>query len=423
MSTILLQVTKITAVLEQESWIAVDAPDEFQAIVDRLTYFDTTGNGFAATADTVVRPDSIEQAVSQHPQADTAETTGSDDRAQLQQTDEVMSAVKEKSIEEVGDRQSSSEQVHVEGEPNGNVSKPTPSINPPVDASMADSTAGRSKKIRERPLMKSIQIRGSSYHCVNCGLILLKMIAEYINISDALPALATEIVHRVAEILKLFNSRSCKLVLGAGAMQVAGLKSITAKHLALASQTISLFYALIPDIRKMLSVHIPDSRKILLLTEIDRVRQDYRVHKDEIHSKLVDIMKDRLLTVHLPTLLQALETWNRPDDGDNQASPFAKGLTKEVGILHRVLTPLLLEQDVRSIFTRIVLLFHSVLADAYAKVDVSTPQAKSRLYRDVQLILVAVRGLPSDNVGSTGDQKPGKLDELLVQRFGAEPPA
>ena len=28
--------------------------------------------------------------------------------------------------------------------------------------------------------------------------------------------------------------------------QVAGLKSITAKHLALASQTISLFYAIIP---------------------------------------------------------------------------------------------------------------------------------------------------------------------------------
>lgn len=52
------------------------------------------------------------------------------------------------------------------------------------------------------------------------GLILLKMVAEYINISDALPALATEIVHRVAEILKLFNSRSCQLVLGAGAMQV-----------------------------------------------------------------------------------------------------------------------------------------------------------------------------------------------------------
>lgn len=417
-----IRVAKITAVLEQETWVAVDAPDEFQAIVDRFTHFDMSGNGFPTTvADTVVRADSIDQAVSQHPEAVAAEATVPIES--ISQTDEVVSGAKDKTTEEVGERQSPAEQTNGEGEPNGNISKPTPAPAPPVDVSVADSTAGRSKKIRERPFMKSIQIRGSNYHCVNCGLILLKMIAEYINISDSLPALATEIVHRVAEILKLFNSRSCQLVLGAGAMQVAGLKSITAKHLALASQTISLFYAIIPDIRKMLAMHIPDSRKSLLLTEIDRVRQDYRVHKDEIHSKLVAIMKDRLLTVHLPTLLQAVETWNRPDDGDNQASPFAKGLTKEVGVLHRVLTPLLLEQDVRSIFTRIVLLFHSVLADAYSKVDVSTPQAKSRLYRDVQAILVAVRALPSDNVGSIGNQKPGELDDLLVLRFGAEPPS
>lgn len=69
--------------------------------------------------------------------------------------------------------------------------------------------------------------------------------------------------------------------------------------------------------------------------------QDYRVHKDEIHSKLVAIMKDRLLTVHLPTLLQAVETWNRPDDGDNQASPFAKGLTKVWKYLDAVMIDLL----------------------------------------------------------------------------------
>lgn len=69
--------------------------------------------------------------------------------------------------------------------------------------------------------------------------------------------------------------------------------------------------------------------------------QDYRVHKDEIHSKLVAIMKDRLLTVHLPTLLQAVETWNRPDDGDNQASPFAKGLTKVWNYLDAVMIDLL----------------------------------------------------------------------------------
>jgi len=91
-----LQVTKITAVLEQESWIAVDAPDEFQAIVDKFTNFDTSGNGFATSVDTIVRPDSIEQAVSQHPQAATVETTGSDESAHVQHTDDIVSVVKDK---------------------------------------------------------------------------------------------------------------------------------------------------------------------------------------------------------------------------------------------------------------------------------------------------------------------------------------
>lgn len=55
------------------------------------------------------------------------------------------------------------------------------------------------------------------------GLILLKMLSEYIDINQCLPALSSEVVHRVVEILKLFNTRTCQLVLGAGAMQVVFL--------------------------------------------------------------------------------------------------------------------------------------------------------------------------------------------------------
>lgn len=53
------------------------------------------------------------------------------------------------------------------------------------------------------------------------GLILLKMLSEYVDISKFLPALSSEVVHRVVEMLKLFNMRTCQLVLGAGAMQVS----------------------------------------------------------------------------------------------------------------------------------------------------------------------------------------------------------
>lgn len=53
------------------------------------------------------------------------------------------------------------------------------------------------------------------------GLILLKMLSEYVDISKCLPSLSFEVVQRVVEILKHFNTRTCQLVLGAGAMQVS----------------------------------------------------------------------------------------------------------------------------------------------------------------------------------------------------------
>ena len=51
------------------------------------------------------------------------------------------------------------------------------------------------------------------------------------------------------------------------------------------------------------------------------------MHRDEIHSKLVQIMKERLL-VHLRGLPQIVETWHRSDEADVQPSQFARNLTK-----------------------------------------------------------------------------------------------
>nr|GMD94777.1 vacuolar protein sorting-associated protein 54, chloroplastic-like [Ipomoea batatas] len=118
------------------------------------------------------------------------------------------------------------------------------------------------------------------YHMVNCGLILVKMLSEYIDMNNSLSGLSSEVVHRVVEILKFFNTRTCQLVLGAGAMQVSGLKSITSKHLALASQVISFTYAIIPEIKRVLFLKVPETRKGLLMLEIDRVAQDFKVHRD-----------------------------------------------------------------------------------------------------------------------------------------------
>jgi vacuolar protein sorting-associated protein 54 len=65
------------------------------------------------------------------------------------------------------------------------------------------------------------------------------MLSEYVDISKCLPSLSFEVVQRVVEILKLFNTRTCQLVLGAGAMQV--LKFLTIRPHLLNVDSLSKF--------------------------------------------------------------------------------------------------------------------------------------------------------------------------------------
>ncbi|XP_057465271.1 vacuolar protein sorting-associated protein 54, chloroplastic isoform X2 [Actinidia eriantha] len=353
------RMAKIKAVLDQETWIEVDVPDEYQAIFTSLFCSEplTTGNV----------------------------NDGQDNTGEMISLPEVLRNYND---------------------------------NSDVVTTAAQSSTTNNEE-HGRASLQALSFRGVDYRMVNCGLMLLKLLSEYIDMNRKLPMLSSEVVHRVVEILKFFNTRTCQLVLGAGAMQVSGLRSITSKHLALASQVVSFIHAIIPEIRSILFIEVPETRKALLLSEIDRVAQDYKVHRDEIHTKLVQIMRERLL-VHLRGLPQIVESWNRLEDSDSQPSQFARSLTKEVGFLQRVLSRTLHEVDVQSIFRQVVIIFHSQISEALSNLDISTEQAKIRLCRDVQHILGCIRSLPSDNPSGADIPNWGQLDEFLAQRFGPD---
>ncbi|KAK8664970.1 hypothetical protein V6N13_084737 [Hibiscus sabdariffa] len=376
------RMTKIRAVLDQETWVEVDVPDEFQAIASSL--FDSE----------------------------------SKDNAESNMTESFSSEGLQ--VAETGSG-GSLEQIDSSGTTAVNAAQGKAEVTERKNSDAITSSQSKSSNTKERGknATQTLEYGGVSYHMVNCGLILLKMLSEYIDMNHLLPALSLEVVHRVAEILKFFNTRTCQLVLGAGAMQVSGLKSITSKHLALASQVISFTYAIIPELKQILFLKVPEPRKSLLLSEFDRVAQDYKVHRDEIHTKLVQIMRERLL-VHLRGLPQIVESWNRPEDADLQPSQFAKSLTKEVGFLQRVLSRTLHEVDVQAIFRQVVVVFHSQISEAFSRLEISTPQAKDRLHRDVTHILGCIRSLPCDNSNNSVTPNWGQLDEFLAQRFGAE---
>jgi vacuolar protein sorting-associated protein 54 len=203
------RMTKIKAVLDQETWVEIDVPDEFQSIINMLFSSDalSSGNLNGVEEDNSISYHDMATTNDARPMADTGQSNAEQN---VEQTDSTEESKK----------------------PNRGHSKSVESIS--------------TEKDHKKSASQALVYKGVGYHMVNCGLILLKMLSEYIDMNSLLPTLSSEVVHRVAEILKFFNTRTCQLVLGAGAMQVSGLKSITSKHLALASQVISFIHAIIP---------------------------------------------------------------------------------------------------------------------------------------------------------------------------------
>jgi vacuolar protein sorting-associated protein 54 len=78
---------------------------------------------------------------------------------------------------------------------------------------------------------KQLRIDDRTYFVVSATVEVLALLQDYLRLVINLSLLTTDTMSRVIEFLKAFNSRTCQVVLGAGAMRSAGLKNITAKHL------------------------------------------------------------------------------------------------------------------------------------------------------------------------------------------------
>ena len=246
---------------------------------------------------------------------------------------------------------------------------------------------------------KTLDIEDRQYFVVDASLEVLALLVDYLKVVINLPLLTTEAMARVVEFLKQFNSRTCQVVLGAGAMRSAGLKNITAKHLALASQSLSIMISLIPYIRETVRRHL-SSKQAVLLTEFDKLRRDFQEHQYEIHAKLVAIMSDRL-TVHCRTL-NAID-WNvekasageQEGDESKDAEPnkYAADLVKETATLHKVLSKYLQSVVVEHVIGQVLRAIDARIAQEFEKIPVQNQRALDRMQTDVRYLGTKLSGL------------------------------
>ncbi|XP_023236700.1 vacuolar protein sorting-associated protein 54-like [Centruroides sculpturatus] len=147
----------------------------------------------------------------------------------------------------------------------------------------------RSVTDNERPAQSFLVVNGQNFAVVRTVLLLLKMVMEYCQCAKNIPMIAPDLLTRLVDLLKFFNSKTSQLLLGAGALQLVGLKTITAKNLALALRCLELMIIYIPYMK----AHFQDiltTKQQFMCKHFDEILKDYNNHINELSNKLVTII-------------------------------------------------------------------------------------------------------------------------------------
>ncbi|CAO3589754.1 unnamed protein product [Absidia cylindrospora] len=249
-----------------------------------------------------------------------------------------------------------------------------PNASLPVPPSQSSSA-----QIEAEKTTKLLLIHGQSYYVVGCTLLIIKLFEDYLQCVLNLDGMATDIMQKLLELLKLFNSRVCQVILGAGAMRSAGLKNISAKHLALASQSVGVMIALTPSLKECVGRYMPE-KHMVLLSEFDRAVNDFKGHQQEIHVKLVAIMNERF-SIHVKAM-QVIQ-WDIDETTGKQANIYMETLVKETMTLHKVLSKYLPSHDLKFILFQVFQSFTTKLSEVIDQTELKSEQGKARLVKDV----------------------------------------
>ena len=221
---------------------------------------------------------------------------------------------------------------------------------------------------------RAAHIDENRFFLTSSSTSLLPGMTTFLHLIAAIPAITPDTSSALLTYLKHFNSRTCQLILGAGATKSAGLKNINSKHLALASQACSFVVALLPYIREFVRRQVgtgPAAQNVL--GEFDKVKRLFWDHQASIHDKLADIMAARS-AAHVKAFREI--DWDK--EGKEEACKPVEDLCKETGTLHRVLSRHVSEAELGVIMGPIFRAYGEVWGKAVAEVGVKTEAGRQR---------------------------------------------
>ncbi|XP_050347253.1 vacuolar protein sorting-associated protein 54 [Nymphalis io] len=207
-----------------------------------------------------------------------------------------------------------------------------------------------------KPDGKYLIINKENYAVVSTVQLLIKILLEYCDATKQSPDIVQYMVHCMLELIRMFNSRCCQLVLGAGAIQSAGLKTISTSNLALVSRSLQVILWLLPLIIKLLEkMH----SKEVSLNGFTSLESDIAGHKKEIESKICIIVSNMLGS--------QLGSWEAKPPVPSQTF---RNISKHLVKLHEALIDILPLEQISNIYMKVHDNFKDKLREQLMKMNI-----------------------------------------------------
>ena len=185
---------------------------------------------------------------------------------------------------------------------------------------------------------EGVIVMGEEYVIVGVCVVVVRLVVEYAECAVTLRLAAHQLLTRLTELLRRFNSDTCRLLIEAGAVAL-GLKTITTRNLALAWRSLQLLLTLLPRLNAHFSTLLKPS---LVHKHVDQLTREYHEHCDAIQRKIVGVMSD--------TLDKQLETWEARSP---VPSPCFNGILRATSKLHEAVSGVLSINQMKMLFDKV----------------------------------------------------------------------
>lgn len=150
-------------------------------------------------------------------------------------------------------------------------------------------------KSKNASYLKCLEVNGEKFVIVYTVISFVYIVIEYCSIAAEIRSIAPDLLTRLVNLFKQFNSKVMKLVLMAEACQISGLKTITSRHLIVANRCLKLILILLPYVKNhFTSVLLPEKYRPML-KHFDEVKELYVKHIQETIKKVIEVVNDVLV--------------------------------------------------------------------------------------------------------------------------------